>query len=125
MESEGALFSGDAIPVVGYLPVYDDAVSSARSLHRLRGIAGIRILLSAWDEPREKGDAYRRMDRGAEYLQKIHATIRSEAGAGIADLTELTRKTAAALGLPPQAVNPLLARTFAANLRVRDRENLM
>lgn len=124
MESEGTLFSGDAIPVAGDLPVYDDAVSSARSLHRLRGIAGIRILLSAWDEPRENGDAYRQMDCGAEYLQKIHATIRSEAGAGVADLTELTRKTAAALGLPPQAVNPLLARTFAANLRVRDRETL-
>jgi glyoxylase-like metal-dependent hydrolase (beta-lactamase superfamily II) len=124
MQSEGALFSGDAIPVAGDLPVYDDAVSSARSLHRLRGIAGIRLLLSAWDEPREMKDAYRQMDRGAEYLQKIHATIRSEAGAGVADLTELTRKTAAALGLPPQAVNPLLARTFAANLRVRDRETL-
>jgi hypothetical protein len=65
------------------------------------------------------------MDRGAKYLQKIHATIRSEAGAGGADLMELTRNTATTLGLPPQAVNPLLARTFAANLRVRDRENLM
>jgi hypothetical protein len=57
MLSEGALFSGDAIPVAGDLPVYDDAVSSVRSLHRLRGIAGIRILLSACDDPREKVDA--------------------------------------------------------------------
>lgn len=124
MESEGALFSGDAIPVAGDLPVYDDAVASARSLHRLRGIAGIRFLLSAWDEPRENGDAYRQMDRGAKYLRKIHATIRSEAGTGVADLMELTRKTASALGLPQQAVNPLLARTFAANLRVQERETL-
>jgi hydroxyacylglutathione hydrolase len=37
-------------------------------------------------------------------------------------MTDLTKKTAAALGLPPQAVNPLLARTFAANLQVRDRK---
>ena len=124
MESEGALFSGDAIPVAGDLPVYDDVVASARSLHRLRGITGIRILLSAWDEPREMGDAYRQMDRGATYLQKIHTIIRSDAGAGGDDLMELTRKTATTLGLPPQAVNPLLARTFAANLRVRDRETL-
>jgi glyoxylase-like metal-dependent hydrolase (beta-lactamase superfamily II) len=125
MQSEGALFSGDAIPVAGDLPVYDDAVASARSLQRLRGITGIRILLSAWDEPREKGDAYRQIDGGAEYLQRIHTSIRSDAGAGGADLMELSRKTATALGLPPQAVNPLLARTFAANLRVRDRETLM
>ena len=125
MQSEGALFSGDAIPVAGDLPVYDDAVASARSLHRLRGIAGIRILLSAWDEPREREDAYRQMGRGAKYLQRIHEAVRSGSGTGTADLMELTWKTAAALGLPPQAVNPLLARTFAANLRVRDRENLM
>ena len=38
---------------------------------------------------------------------------------------ELTRKTAAAIGLSPQMVNPLLARTVAANLRVRDRKNLL
>ncbi|RPI38553.1 MAG: MBL fold metallo-hydrolase [Methanoregulaceae archaeon] len=121
MESEGALFSGDAIPVTGDLPVYDDAVASARSLHRLRGIAGIRILLSSWDDPREKDDAYRQMDRGAEYLQRIHEAVRQGSGTGYADMMEFTKKTAVALGIPPQAVNPLLARTFAANLRVRDR----
>ena len=125
MESEGALFSGDAIPVAGDLPVYDDPIASARSLHRLRGITGIRILLSAWDEPREKGDAYRQIDGGAEYLQRIHNTVRQGAGTGYADMMEFTKKTAAALGIPPQAVNSLLARTFAANLRVRDRETLM
>jgi len=125
MPASGALFSGDAIPVTGDLPVYDDALASVRSLQRLRGLAGIRVLLSAWDEPREGGQAYGQMDRAAEYLQKIHATVRSGAGPGTADLMEFTRKTAAALGLPPQAASPLLARTFAANLRVLDRENLM
>jgi len=124
MQSEGALFSGDAIPVAGDLPVYDDPIASARSLQRLRGITGIRILLSAWDEPREKGDAYRQMVRGAEYLQRIHNTVRQGAKTGYADMMEFTKKTAVALSLPPQAVNPLLARTFSANLQVRDRETL-
>lgn len=41
----------------------------------------------------------------------------ASAGDGNPDPVELTKKTVAALGLPPQAVNPLLARTFAANLR--------
>ncbi len=124
MQSEGVLFSGDGIPVAGDLPVYDDAVSSARSLHRLRGITGIRILLSAWDDPREKGDAYRQIDRGTEYLQRIHTIVRHGTDTGNADMMEFTKKTAAALGLPPQAVNPLLARTFAANMRVQERETL-
>lgn len=124
MESEGALFSGDAIPVPGDLPVYDDALLSARSVQRLRGLAGIRVLLSAWDETRKDGEAYAQMDRAAEYLRTIHEAVRAGAETDSPDIMELTRKTAAALGLPPQAVNPLLARTFAANLRVRGRETL-
>jgi len=122
MQSEGALFSGDAIPVQGDLPVYEDAVLSAGSVQRLRGLSGIRILLSAWDEPRKDGDVYLQMGRGAEYLRTIHEAVRACAGSGSADSMEITRKTAAALGLPPQAVNPLLARTFAANLRVLHQE---
>lgn len=124
MESEGALFPGDALPVKGDLPIYDDALLSARSVQRLRRLTGIRVLLSAWDEPRKDGEAYVQMDRAAAYLRHIHDTVRACAGTGSTDSMELTRKTAAALGLPPQAVNPLLARTFAANLRVRERETL-
>jgi hydroxyacylglutathione hydrolase len=54
----------------------------------------------------------------------IHEAVLAGAGTGSPDLMELTRKTAATLGLPPLAVNPLLARTFAANLRVRDWKSL-
>jgi len=126
MRREGALFSGDAVPVMGDLPVYDDALASAQSVIRLRRLTGIRVLLSAWDEPRKGEEAYRRMDRAVGYLQQIHEAVRAHAGTGSpADLMEFTRKTAAALGLPPQAVNPLLTRTFMANLRLRDRERLL
>jgi hydroxyacylglutathione hydrolase len=125
MPGTGALFSGDAVPVPGDLPVYDDALASVRSLQRLRGLSGIRVLLSAWDEPRKGNEAYGQMDRAAKYLQKIHEAVCAGAGTGTADLIELTRITAAALHLPPQAASPLLARTFAANLRVRDHANLM
>jgi hydroxyacylglutathione hydrolase len=124
MHSEGALFPGDAIPVPGDLPVYDDALASAQSVRRLRGLTGIRLLLPAWGEPGTGGDAYRQMDRAVEYLQTIHEAVLASAGSGSPDPMELTRKTAAAIGLPLQAVNPLLARTFAANLRVRDRKSL-
>jgi hydroxyacylglutathione hydrolase len=120
LHNEGALFAGDAIPVTGDLPVYDDFPASVQSVQRLRGFPGIRVLLSAWDEPRRGDEAYRQMDRAAEYLRKIHAAVLASAGEGSPDPMELAARTAAALGLPPQAVNPLLARTLAANLRVRD-----
>jgi len=125
LHSEGALFSGDAVPVAGDLPVYDDAVQSVQSVKRLREISGIRVLLSAWDEPRTGNTAYRQMDRALLYLQKIHEAVLACTKDGSPDQMDLTRKTAAALGLPPQAVNPLLTRTFAANLKVKNRKNLL
>ena len=38
LQSERALFSGDAIPVAGDLPVYDNAALSVKSVKRLRGL---------------------------------------------------------------------------------------
>jgi hydroxyacylglutathione hydrolase len=125
MHSEGALFSGDAVPVAGDLPVYDDILASVQSVKRLRGLAGIEVLLSAWDEPWKGDEAYRQMDRALQYLRKIHEAVRASAGDGSPDPMELTRRVAEQIGLPPQAVNPLLARTFAANLRARDHRDLL
>jgi len=125
MPGEGALFSGDAIPVRGDLPVYDDALASMQSVQRLRGLAGIQVLLPAWAEPGRGNEAYRQMDRAIEYLQAIHEAVLAAAGTGSPEPMELTGKTAAALGLPPQAITPMLARTFAAHLLVRDRESLL
>nr|WP_319376954.1 MBL fold metallo-hydrolase [uncultured Methanoregula sp.] len=120
MTGEGALFSGDAIPVAGDLPVYDDAAGSVRSIRLLRSLQGIRHLLSAWDEPRSGDAVYLQMDRALAYLRKIHNAVLASAGESDPEIMEVTRRTAEALGLPPQAINPLLARTFAANLKARD-----
>jgi len=124
LQSEGTLFTGDAIPVDGDLPVYDDAQESVRSIQKLRAVRGIRVLLSSWDEPREGDAAYRQMGRALAYLQKIHETAIATSADGTTDPMEIARKTAAALGLPPQVVTPLLVRTLGANIRVRDQKNL-
>jgi hydroxyacylglutathione hydrolase len=121
LHRDGALFSGDAVPVAGEIPVYDDAVESVMSVKRLHGITGIGVLLSSWDEPRTGQDAYRQMDRALEYLRKIQKTVLAFSRDGMTDPMELTRNTVSALGLPPEAVNPLLCRTFAANLHARER----
>ncbi len=117
---DGALFCGDAVPVAGEIPVYEDAVASVQSVKRLRGLNGIRVLLSSWDEPRNGDAAYQQLDLALDYLRKIHKTVLTIAGDGSYDLMILTQKAAEALGLPPQAVSPLLARTFAANLQQRE-----
>jgi len=125
MQGERALFCGDALPVYGDLPVYDDARQSARSIARLRAIRGIHHLLSAWDEPREGEDVYHQMDRALAYLQKIHKTVVTASSDGISDPMVVAERAASALGLPIQVVTPLLARTIAANIRVRDHPDLV
>lgn len=125
LHDKGVLFSGDAIPVIGDLPVYDDALASVKSVQRLRKFPGIRVLLSAWDEPRMDEEAYRQMDVAVAYLQAIHDAVLAFDPGDSPDIMEFTRDVVVALGLTPQAVNPLLARTFGANLRVRDKKNLL
>jgi glyoxylase-like metal-dependent hydrolase (beta-lactamase superfamily II) len=125
VQGEGALICGDAVPVEGDLPVYDDAWQSVRSIEKLQTIRGIRHLLSSWDEPRKGKAAYKQMDRALRYLQRIHESVITVSADGTQDMMEITKRTAALLGLPPQVVTPLLARTFAANIRVRDHPDLV
>jgi hydroxyacylglutathione hydrolase len=88
-------------------------------------LKGIRLLLSSWDDPRSGDAAYQQMDKALDYLQKIHTAVLSTAVDCSDDLMVLTQKTAATLLLPPQAVTPLLARTFAANLTLKEQKNLL
>jgi len=125
IQGEGALFCGDAVPVDGDIPVYDDARQSVRSIKKIQAIRGIRVLLSAWDEPRLGDAAYRQMDRGFMYLQKIHESVIAVSADGTTDPMEIARRTAPLIGLPPQAVTPLLARTLASNMRGSDSPDLV
>jgi hydroxyacylglutathione hydrolase len=124
LHNEGALFSGDAVPVAGDLPVYDDFPASVRSVQRLRGLAGIGVLLSAWDEPRRGEEAYRQMDRAIEYFSKVHEAVLASADGGSPDPLAVAKRTATALGLPPGAATPMLVRTIAANLRASNQAGL-
>lgn len=125
VRSGGVLITGDAVPVLGALPVYDDVLASAESILRLMGIDGISILLSSWDEPRRGIDAYQKMREGLTYLQHIHDTVLRMACVCPHDPMELAGCVAAELGLPPETATPLLARTCSAHLLVCDRPDLL
>jgi hydroxyacylglutathione hydrolase len=48
VEEQDILITGDAVPVKGDMPVYDDPVASARSLAKLATLRGLRTIASAW-----------------------------------------------------------------------------
>lgn len=120
-----ALFSADAVPIPGNMPIYEDILQSVMSIKRLRAIKGIELLLSSWDDPRKGERAYQALDDGLRYLQHIHETVLKAAGdSNDPDSMELCRRIMKELGMPEVMANPLVAQSFMASLNVRNKKIL-
>jgi hydroxyacylglutathione hydrolase len=117
LAEDGALFTADAVPIAGDMPIYQDIQASIRSVQRLASIPEIKFLLAAWDEPRLGGEAYRIMAEGLQYLQRIHCSVLdvAKANPGISPM-QLCQRTLEQLGLPQIMANPLVAASFQASL---------
>lgn len=119
-KEEKVLFSGDAIPQKNDLPIYDDAVTVAASINRLKSIPA-EYLLASWTDPLKGSEVGKMMDEGLAYLQQIHKVVRDIAKAHEAiEPLELCARTLKVLGLPEVAVNPLIAKSLASHLPVID-----
>jgi hydroxyacylglutathione hydrolase len=120
LPEEKALFSADAVPLAGDMPIYEDLLESVMSIKRLKAIIGIEFLLASWDDPRMDERAYQVMDEGLRYLQRIHEAV-SKVGKGSPglDSMELCRRVLRELGMPETIANPLIARSFQASMAVR------
>jgi hydroxyacylglutathione hydrolase len=112
------LFAGDAIPVPGEMPVYDDVHAVVRSLERLAQLP-VELLLSAWDVPWEGARAREAITAGLAVVREVdgHVTAARRALGADAELTVITREVGRALGLPLALTGPLFARTISAHLR--------
>lgn len=112
------LFTGDAVPVPGDLPVYDDPIASMQSINRLRKLEHIHRILTAWDDPVEGKAAYQALDDGLEYLHHIHDTVKKivEEHPAI-DPPELAKRTLEATGMPEEMASPMIIRSVMAHVR--------
>jgi glyoxylase-like metal-dependent hydrolase (beta-lactamase superfamily II) len=125
MEDTGILFSGDSIPVQGGFPIYDDPKASVASIKRLRELEGVNILFSSWDLPAEGSDAYLKMDIGLAVIQRVHATVLASVAEGATDPAAITDRTISTLSLQGQAPGPLIARTIAGHMELKEIQNLL
>ncbi len=126
LPQDRAFFSGDAVPLPGDVPIYEDVAAAVRSIRRLRDVKDIDVLLSSWDVPQNGSNIRRRMDEALAWLQRVDETVRKAAGDTAAtDPLALCRRVLAALGVPAGAANPLVARSFASHLQMRDLAELM
>jgi len=84
------------------------------------GVAGaeariVEWLLSSWDQPRQGEEVPAVLANGQAWLERIKGCVGEEAGKiTSSDPLELCRAVVAKLGLPAAAVNPLVAKSFAA-----------
>jgi glyoxylase-like metal-dependent hydrolase (beta-lactamase superfamily II) len=115
LEDEGVLISGDALPVKGAIPVYDDPIASIRSIERLEGLPGVKILLSSWDSQKKGGEVHRAMADGKEIIRALQTAVAEAAEKGL-DLSTVARRVTEILGLPAAAL-PVISRTVAGHLK--------
>ena len=124
-KNDGVLISGDCVPVAGGLPIYEDVVSSIKSIKRLGDIKGLKVLLSSWDEPRYGDQIYKALDEGIKYIRNIHSeVIKGKAILHSSDIQVVARQVCGELGLPETALNPIFFKTVEAHLKVSDCNNL-
>lgn len=120
LPEERALFSADAVPLAGDMPIYEDILESVLSIKRMKALEGIELLLASWDDPRMGERAYHVLEEGLKYLQLIHeAVIKVGGDSRDLDSMELCRWVLRELGMPETIANPLIARSFQASMAVK------
>jgi glyoxylase-like metal-dependent hydrolase (beta-lactamase superfamily II) len=125
VRQDGAVLSGDAVPLPNDLPIYVDVLASVRSIRRLTRIDRLGVLLSAWDEPRYGVEAERALSTALAYLERIHQTVRENARERPeSDPVRFAERVMQRLGAPNLAANPLVVRSIQAHLAV-DADSLL
>lgn len=74
-EEERALFTGDAVPAAGTIPIYVDPQASIQSIQKLKKVSGVEYLFSSWHEPISGNQINTTMDEGIRYIQKIDEIV--------------------------------------------------
>lgn len=126
LKDDGALFSGDAIPIEGGVPIYEDVLSSIRSIRKLRGIKGLEVLLASWDEPQHGDRVYELMDEGLRYFQQVHEVVRqAKIDSPSLSVKEVCARVFRNLGLPKNAMIPIVAKSIESHLKISGYQDLL
>ncbi|MGB9979963.1 MBL fold metallo-hydrolase [Methanobacterium sp.] len=125
IEEKGIIITGDAVPLKGDLPIYEDIETTVNSIKKLKSTPGIETLLASWDDPQKGDNVYQIMDDALDYLQNIHGSvIKINKMNPSLEPMEFCKMVLKDLGIPEVAANPIVAQSFQANLNARENESL-
>jgi hydroxyacylglutathione hydrolase len=116
-EEEGALFSGDAIPAAGTLPIYVDPLTSIESIRKLQRVPGVRYLFSSWHEPLSGDSITTIMEEGIRYIERIDEIVADLSRSSPTSFEELSLLTLEKLGIKTNKILPMVMTSFASHLK--------
>lgn len=119
---DGVLLSADAIPVPGCMPVYDDVQAQLDTLHQLREIPGLKVLLMSWDDPHYGEEEIKKvLDDGIAYVHHIHGLTKAAVEAmGSSDAEAVAKQVHGALKLAPSEFTKMFINTIQAHIEAKD-----
>jgi hydroxyacylglutathione hydrolase len=121
-----ALFTGDAVPKPGTVPIYEDVATSIQSIKKLKQIEGLKSLIASWDEPQFGASVYPTMDAGLQWFQQIHeAVLKETAGSDHLELKEVSARVLKRLGFPESALVPIVFTSIGAHLKLLHQQQLI
>ena len=117
-EEEGALFTGDAIPAAGTLPIYVDPQASIESIRKLQSVRGVKHLFSSWHEPISGDQIASTMEEGIQYIEQIDRVVIevSKKLGPTASMEDLSLQVLEKLGIKANKVLPMVMATFKSHL---------
>lgn len=117
-KEDGVLFTADAIPVPGEMPIYDDLSAEVATLRRLMEIKGVKTLLMSWAPPYiGKENARNALEDGLHYIKKIHTLVSEGMNLYSEDEEAVAKYVHGALKLPPASFNGMFMGTIKAHIR--------
>ena len=116
-EEEGALFTGDAVPAAGTIPIYVDPQASIQSIQKLTKVSGVKYLFSSWHEPISGNQINTTMEEGIRYIEKIDEIVKDLSRTMPPETTgeELSIRALERLGIKTNKVLPMVRTSFESH----------
>jgi glyoxylase-like metal-dependent hydrolase (beta-lactamase superfamily II) len=116
-EEERALFTGDAVPASGTIPIYVDPKASIQSMQKLARVSDVNYMFSSWHEPILDNQVQTTMEEGISYIKKIDAIVTDLSRTMPLQTTgeELSLKALERLGIKTNKVLPMVRISFESH----------
>ena len=115
---QGELFTGDAIPVPGDMPIYVSAGDSMETLKRLLVLGGVRRYLPAWDNTYDNESGKIKIKESLEFLLLIDKTVKTVLeNSDKKDMDKIYSQVCTSLNLNHLFQNPLFKASIYSNIK--------